>query len=116
MISEYAKRAAKVLPDYFDCNDWDQESIEREVQHAIDAALAEQASGLYCQICGRLLSDDKPDPELLQIAERLVSNSWDTYITQNQQERDWMSIADTILLDGRAMARDYIERHKGNSK
>jgi hypothetical protein len=49
------------------------------------------------------MSDDVID----QVAERLASNSWDTYIHEPVpgQPRDWMTIADTILLDGRCVAK-----------
>lgn len=52
---------------------------------------------------------------LRQVAERLVSNSWDTYIAEKAGDRNWMEIADTILADGRALAREYLARNPADT-
>ncbi len=67
-----------------------------------------------CHLCKGLGFRDVPtSPSPAEVAaireraKRLTANSWDTYIP-SPEKRDWMSIADTILFDGRAVAHAHL--------
>lgn len=57
-------------------------------------------------------------PDVLrQIAERLVGNCWDVYLGGPQANaRDWQAIVDAILLDGRAVAKAWLEEHPSDEE